>query len=51
VHGATSNATWTVGNTTPNTAPTVHDPISDNEFLQGNPLGVVVNRGPHMLDD
>ena len=51
VHGVTSNATWTVSNTTPNTAPTVHDPISDNEFLQGNPLGVVVSRGTHMLDD
>jgi len=51
VRGANSNAAWVVSNTTPNTAPTIHDPISDNEFLQGNPLGVVVTRGTHMLDD
>lgn len=51
VYGANSEAEWTIGNTTPNTAPTIHDPISDNEFLQGNPLGVVVTRGTHMLDD
>lgn len=49
--GVTSNARWTTANTTPVTAPTVHDPIADNEFLQGNPLGVVVSRGTHTLDD
>lgn len=45
VVGDTSGATWTVVAETPNTAPTVTDPITDNEFLQGNPLNVVVTRG------
>jgi hypothetical protein len=45
VIGNTSGASWTVVNETPNTTPTVNDPITDNEFLQGNPLSVVVTRG------
>jgi hypothetical protein len=45
VVGDTSGASWTVVNETPETAPTVNDPITDNEFLQGNPLNVVVARG------
>lgn len=45
VVGASSGANWSVIPATPNTAPTVTDPITDNEFLQGNPLNVVVTRG------
>jgi hypothetical protein len=45
VVGETSGANWTSIDTTPNTAPSVTDPITDNEFLQGNPLNVVVTRG------
>lgn len=51
VIGEVSDAAWTTSNTTPNTAPTIHDPISDNEYLQGNPLGTIVSRGTHMLED
>lgn len=45
VIGQSSGASWTVVTETPNTAPTVTDPITDNEFLQSNPLNVVVTRG------
>lgn len=51
VIGDTSGATWTVNATTPNTAPTIHDPISDNAFLQADDLGVIVTRGTHLLDN
>lgn len=51
VIGETSGAIWTVNNTTPNTAPTIHDPISDNAFLQADTAGVIVTRGTHLLDD
>jgi len=50
VRGSTSNAAWMTANTNPSTAPTVNDPVSDNEFLQGNPLNVVATRGTHILD-
>tara|TARA_R110000868_G_scaffold79604_35_gene226504 strand:+ start:1070 stop:1945 length:876 start_codon:yes stop_codon:yes gene_type:complete len=50
VRGVTSNAAWTTANTDPSTAPSVNDPVSDNEFLQGNPLNVVATRGSHILD-
>lgn len=45
VIGDTSGASWTVVAETPNTAPSVTDPITDNEFLQGNPLNIIVTRG------
>ena len=51
VKGDTSAAQWTTVTAAAETAPTVHDPISDNEFLQGNPLNVVKSRGTHMLED
>ena len=51
VKGDTSAAQWTTVPAAAETAPTVHDPLSDNEFLQGNPLSVVKSRGTHMLED
>jgi hypothetical protein len=51
VKGDTSAAQWTTVTAAAETAPTVHDPLSDNEFLQGNPLSVVKSRGTHMLED
>jgi len=51
VKGNTSGAQWTSVTTAAATAPTIHDPISDNAFLQGNPLSVVKSRGTHMLED
>ena len=51
VKGDTSAAQWTTVTAAAETAPTVHDPLSDNEFLQGNPLNVVKSRGTHMLED
>ena len=51
VKGDTSAAQWTTVTAAAETAPTIHDPISDNEFLQGNPLNVVKSRGTHMLED
>lgn len=50
VTGIMSGATWTVNNTTPNTAPTILDPISDNEFLQSD-TRVIVRRGTHLMED
>lgn len=44
VVGITSGATYTCPET-PSTAPTVHDPISDNETLDDIKGGVVINRG------
>ena len=51
VKGNTSGAQWTSVAAAAATAPTIHDPISDNAFLQGNPLSVVKSRGTHMLED
>jgi len=51
VKGNTSGAQWTSVTTAAATAPSIHDPISDNAFLQGNPLSVVKSRGTHMLED
>ena len=51
VKGDTSAAQWTTVTAAAETAPTIHDPLSDNEFLQGNPLNVVKSRGTHMLED
>ena len=50
VKGDTSAAQWTTVTAAAETAPTIHDPLSDNEFLQGNPLNVVKSRGTHMLE-
>ena len=51
VKGNTSGAQWTSVAAAAATAPSIHDPLSDNSFLQGNPLGVVKSRGTHMLED
>jgi hypothetical protein len=51
VKGNTSGAQWTSVAAAAATAPTLHDPLSDNAFLQGNPLSVVKSRGTHMLED
>jgi len=51
VKGNTSGAQWTSVAAAAATAPSIHDPLSDNAFLQGNPLGVVKSRGTHMLED
>ena len=51
VKGNTSGAQWTSVAAAAATAPTIHDPLSDNAFLQGNPLSVVKSRGTHMLED
>ena len=51
VKGNTSGAQWTSVTAAAATAPTIHDPLSDNAFLQGNPLSVVKSRGTHMLED
>ena len=51
VKGNTSGAQWTSVAAAAATAPIIHDPLSDNTFLQGNPLSVVKSRGTHMLED
>ena len=51
VKGNTSGAQWTSVAAAAATAPTIHDPLSDNAFLQGNPLSVVKSRGTNMLED
>lgn len=50
VVGATSFARWT-SDGTPERDPSVKDPIADNELLQADLAGVVVNRGPRPIDD
>jgi hypothetical protein len=42
--GVTSNASY-ITTATPNVAPTSHDAITDNELLQNDGPGVIVNRG------
>lgn len=50
VHGASSYASWTTASL-PDRAPSVKDPVSDNELLQTDLAGVIVNRGPRPFDD
>jgi hypothetical protein len=50
VVGASSYASWTPARA-PQRDPSVKDPIADNELLQADVAGVVVNRGPRATDD
>jgi hypothetical protein len=50
VIGASSFATWTT-ESLPQRDPSVKDPIADNELLQADIAGVVVNRGARPIDD
>lgn len=50
VVGVSSFATWTT-ESLPERDPSVKDPISDNELLQADLAGVVVNRGTRAIDN
>lgn len=50
VIGAASYASWTTSGL-PDRAPSIADPVSDNDLLQADLAGVVVNRGTRAIDN